>query len=64
VDHGFENCTVHSYPHALVNRKGEPILVTTLNDMRCPLLTEMYLAYRPRNSFQGLPPITDEACLK
>ena len=61
---GLESCTIHSCPHAFVNRKGEPILVTTLHEKRCQPLIEMYLAYRPRNSFQGLPPITDEACLK
>ena len=38
--------------------------MTTLNEKRCQPVIEMYLAYRPRNSFQGLPPITDEACLK
>ena len=24
----------------------------------------MYLAYQPRNSFQGLPPIKDEVCVR
>ena len=58
----LEDTTIYSFPHAFINRKGEPILVTTLNEDRHSRLTEMYLAYQPRNSFQGLPPIQDEAC--
>jgi N-acetylglutamate synthase-like GNAT family acetyltransferase len=27
-------------------------------------LIDMYLAYQPRNSFQGLPPIKDEVCVR
>lgn len=54
--------TIYSFPHAFINRKGEPILITTLSDERCTQLIEMYLAYEPRNSFQGLPPIQDSAC--
>lgn len=64
MDHDLKECTIHSYPHAFISRADEPILITTLNDKRCEQLIDMYLNYRPRNSFQGLPPITDEACLK
>ena len=64
MDRDLQECTIHSYPHAFISRADEPILVTTLNDKRCRQLIDMYLAYRPRNSFQGLPPITDEGCLK
>jgi len=60
----LEKSTIYSFPHGFISKKGEPILVTTLDDKRCRRLTEMYLAYQPRNSFQGLPPITDEACVK
>jgi CBS domain-containing protein len=58
----LQESTIYSFPHAFINRKGEPILVTTLNDQRCGQLIDMYLAYEPRNSFQGLPPIQDSAC--
>ena len=64
MNQDIQECTIHSYPHAFISRADEPILITTLNDKRCEQLIEMYLAYRPRNSFQGLPPITDEACRK
>jgi CBS domain-containing protein/GNAT superfamily N-acetyltransferase len=59
-----EDSTIYSYPHAFISRKGEPILVTTLDDKRCQRLIEMYLAYEPKGSFQGLPPMKEEACLK
>jgi CBS domain-containing protein/GNAT superfamily N-acetyltransferase len=60
----LEETTIYSFPHAFISKKGEPILVTTLDDKRYQRLIEMYLAYQPRNSFQGLPPIKDEACVK
>ena len=56
--------TIHNFPHAFINKKGEPILITTLDEKRHPLLIEMYLAFRPRNCFCGLPPPTDEACTR
>jgi len=62
MDRKPEECTIHSFPHAFIDRRGEPILITTLNKKRCQGLIEMYLGYRPRNSFQGLPPVSDPAC--
>lgn len=59
----LQDTTIYSFPHAFINKKEEPILVTTLNDERCQRLIEMYLGYQPRNSFQGLPPISDPACV-
>ena len=56
--------TIHSFPHAFINRRGEAILVRTLESTRHSQLVDMYLAYEPRNSFSGLPPITDEACMR
>jgi CBS domain-containing protein/GNAT superfamily N-acetyltransferase len=56
--------TIHNFPHAFINRKGEPILITTLSEKRHALLVEMYLAFRPRNCFCGLPPLSDEACVR
>jgi CBS domain-containing protein/GNAT superfamily N-acetyltransferase len=54
----------HSLPRAMVNRKGEALLIHWLDDNICQRLVEMYLAYQPRNSFQGLPPLKDEQCVK
>ena len=50
------------YSHAFVDKKGEPILIKTLDERMEQGLIDMYLAYQPRDSFEGLPPIKDEAC--
>ena len=64
MDARLKNSTIYNYPHAFINKKEDPILVTTLNDERCQRLIEMYLAYQPRNSFQGLPPVQDRPCVQ
>lgn len=51
-------------PRAFINRKGEAILIHTLDEKISQRLIDMYLAYQPRNSFQGLPPMKDDACIK
>ena len=62
MNHKLEESTIYSYPHGFISKKGDPLLVTTLDDKRAEWLVEMYLAYEPRNSFQGLPPVGDAAC--
>ena len=56
--------TIHTLPHAFVDKRGVPFLVTTLDRSRQRQLINMYLAYRPRYSFSGLPPIENEACVR
>jgi len=56
--------TIHNFPHAFINRRGAPILIKTLCPKTQPQLLDMYLAFRPRKSFSGLPPLTDEACTR
>jgi CBS domain-containing protein len=57
-------CSLKDCPHAFVNKKGEAILIQLLGDRWERPLAEMYLAYEPRNSFHGLPPADDGACLR
>ena len=64
MDRPFENCSIHKYPHAFVNKRGEAVLISPLGGERERDLREMYLSYRPRNSFDGLPPADDDACLR
>jgi len=64
MDPRNEDSAIYNLPQAFINKKGEPILIAALDEKRCQRLIEMYLAYQPRNSFQGLPPIKDEACVK
>jgi len=56
--------TIHSFPRAFINRRGEAILVQTLESGRHQQLIDMYLAFEPRGSFSGLPPIGDQACVQ
>lgn len=56
--------TIHNFPRAFINRRGEAILVQTLETKRHQQLIDMYLAYEPRGSFSGLPPTGDQACVE
>jgi GNAT superfamily N-acetyltransferase len=56
--------TVEDYCHTFINRRGEKILIKALDIGMYARLLAMYLAYQPRNSFQGLPPIRDDVCVK
>ena len=60
----LSECSLHGSPHAFVNKKGEAILIRMLGERWEEELAKMYLAYEPRNSFNGLPPIGDDACAK
>lgn len=62
MDPRAEGSTIHRLPQAFITKKGEAILIRTLDERTCDGLLKMYLDFQPRNSFQGLPPITDKAC--
>jgi len=64
MKHDVSGTTLYHFPHAFIHKALEPILIKPLGPKRHQALLEMYLAYRPRNSFSGLPPITDEACVR
>jgi RimJ/RimL family protein N-acetyltransferase len=51
-------------PREFANGRGELVVLQRLDQQLAPRLVEMYLAYRPRNSFQGLPPIKDAVCIR
>ena len=54
--------TIHNFPRAFINKRCEAILVQTIEDRQQQQLIDMYLGYE-RNSFSGLPPIADAACI-
>ena len=56
--------TISHLPQAFINKRGEAIVSQMLDEKTCEGLIKMYLDYQPRNSFQGLPPITDQACVQ
>lgn len=55
--------SLHRCANAFIDKRGDAILVRLLTKKREQDLMNMYMAYRPRNSFNGLPPETDEACV-
>jgi GNAT superfamily N-acetyltransferase len=44
-------------------KNGDAIELRRLAPAAGPRLVEMYLGFQPRGSFQGLPPLKDEACV-
>ncbi len=64
MDARVTRCTLYQYPYAFINKRGDPIVIGFLEDKHCQPLVEMYLAYKPRGSFSGLPPHRDEACIR
>jgi len=58
----LEDHSRHQHPHAFINKAKAPIIIKGLDEEGQKQLVEMYLAFQPRASFNGLPPITDEAC--
>lgn len=51
-------------PRAFSGKNGLPVQLHRLPTDAGQRLIEMYLAFQPRNSFQGLPPIKDEVCVR
>lgn len=58
------HCTVGCLPRNIVSKQGERVCLEFLEKDRHSKLLAMYLAYQPRNCFQGLPPVRDEVCAK
>jgi CBS domain-containing protein/GNAT superfamily N-acetyltransferase len=56
--------TIYRAPHAFLDRGGNPIMLRADVPELLDDLTRMYLAYQPRGTFGGLPPVEDKACIK
>ena len=59
-----QGITMRCLLRALVDKRGNPLMIATLHEARRRQLVDMYLAYQPRNSFSGLPPIKDAVCVR
>jgi len=57
-----KNRVPEGYSNAFIDKNNEPILVTLLDEKRQDQLYALYLGKIPRNIFNGLPPVSDEAC--
>ena len=64
MSHSSAATSRSSLPRTFAGKNGLPIELSRLADDAGQRLIEMYLAYQPRNSFQGLPPIKDEVCVR
>jgi RimJ/RimL family protein N-acetyltransferase len=51
-------------PRTFQGKNGLPVELHRLADDAGGPLIDMYLTYKPRNSFQGLPPLKDEVCVR
>jgi RimJ/RimL family protein N-acetyltransferase len=51
-------------PRGFADRNGLSVEIHRLATTGGQRLIDMYLAFQPRNSFQGLPPIKDEVCVR
>jgi len=60
----LSDTTLATFPHAFINRRGEPVVIKTLDPKDREPLVRMYLAYQPRDSFAGLPPLRDDDCVR
>ncbi|MBF0337317.1 MAG: GNAT family N-acetyltransferase [Nitrospirae bacterium] len=47
-----------------LNKKNEPFCIRPFDKTMHEALIETYLAYEPKNSFNGLPPIAESACIQ
>jgi RimJ/RimL family protein N-acetyltransferase len=50
-------------PRKFVSKQGQPCGLQLLPPADGQSLIDMYLAFQPRNCFQGLPPIKDAVCV-
>jgi RimJ/RimL family protein N-acetyltransferase len=60
----FMRTSLGDFPRDFQTKNGQFLRLQILKPSLHPRFEEAYLAFRPRNSFQGLPPLKDEVCLK
>jgi diamine N-acetyltransferase len=64
MSHPLAETPICCLPRAFWAKNGTPLELSRLPSDAGQRLIDMYLAFQPRNSFQGLPPIRDEVCIK
>ena len=58
----IEDATIYRSPCVFPDKKGLPVMVRAFEPRLLPELTAMYLAYAPRGSIGGVPPVSDIQC--
>ena len=56
--------SVRSLPRDFQTTPGQSLRLELLGEQLHQRLVEMYLAFQPRGSIQGLPPLKDSVCVK
>ncbi len=56
----LEELTIYRKPYAFIDKRGTAIVIKPLRESRHEQLLEMYLAFKARDQFSGLPPILEE----
>ena len=59
----IENSTIFRSPNVFLDKKGLPVMVRAFEPQFLPGLTHMYLAFTPRASIGGVPPVNDPDCI-
>jgi RimJ/RimL family protein N-acetyltransferase len=62
MNYHLDLAAVRSLPRQCTDKTGATIELKLLDAGSHAQLLQMYLAYQPRNSFQGLPPLKDQVC--
>jgi len=60
----FPRTSLGDFPRIFTTKNGQSLRLQLLRESRHQQFMEAYLAFQPRNSFQGLPPLKDEICAK
>lgn len=58
----LRECTAAKHGQAFLDRKNKPVLIKFCEEPEHEQLLSLYMHKVPRNSFNGLPPLRDEAC--
>jgi RimJ/RimL family protein N-acetyltransferase len=64
MDRTFRRTSLGDFPRSFTAKNGQTLRLQLLRESRQRQFVEAYLAFQPRNSFQGLPPLKDEICEK
>ncbi len=56
--------SIRSLPRQFQTKAGQSLCLDLVREQHHQPLVDMYLAYQPRGSIQGLPPLRDSECVK
>jgi len=64
MDLAAAHSSIGNFPRDFLTKNRQLLRLQLLEENLHRRLVETYLIFQPRNSFQGLPPIKDEVCVK